>query len=295
MARFGLTRQQLIRGAVNSPWTTNFRHMEGFPKKWLKRTSMRDPRIKSVRPKDRIKYWNVVPGDQIRLLGDKTNTLHEVLSINKVSNRVFVKGTSVVSLSCFCVFFNLILIPLSSLRTMTTRWRATEITIIHGVSCSSATIIYHRHSVPRVWNLKTRRRLAPTSTTLQADRISKGFRKKTRHFRAILESFPPTLRLATLCNKYSASPATICGWAASHSVARSTESPNTGTYVSVDAQLSFFCSCITWITSFQLWCNPRCRFKGHLWTPEIHLFYDWASSSTIGRCLPRFDNEPPFG
>lgn len=178
MARFGLTRQQLIRGAVNSPWTTNFRHMEGFPKKWLKRTSMRDPRIKSVRPKDRIKYWNVVPGDQIRLLGDKTNTLHEVLSINKVSNRVFVKGTSVVSLSCFCVFFNLILIPLSSLRTMTTRWRATEITIIHGVSCSSATIIYHRHSVPRVWNLKTRRRLAPTSTTLQADRISKVFARR---------------------------------------------------------------------------------------------------------------------
>jgi len=63
---------------------------------------MRDPRIKSVRPKDRIKYWNVVPGDQIRLLGDKTNTLHEVLSINKVSNRVFVKGASVVSLSFLC-------------------------------------------------------------------------------------------------------------------------------------------------------------------------------------------------
>jgi hypothetical protein len=66
-----------------------------FPKKWLKRFSIRDPVIKSVRPADRIKYWNVVPGDQIRLLGDKTNTLHEVLSINKISNRVFVKGISV--------------------------------------------------------------------------------------------------------------------------------------------------------------------------------------------------------
>lgn len=94
MPRFGLTRQQLIRGATTSPWTTNFRHMEAFPKKWRKRFSIRDPVIKSVRPKDRVKYWNVVPGDQIRLLGDKTNTLHEVLSINKVSNRVFVKGTS---------------------------------------------------------------------------------------------------------------------------------------------------------------------------------------------------------
>ncbi|KAG5654677.1 hypothetical protein H0H81_009926 [Sphagnurus paluster] len=59
-----------------------------IPKKY----SIRDPVIKSVRPKDRIKYWNVVPGDQIRLLGDKKNTLHEVLSINRFSNRVFVKG-----------------------------------------------------------------------------------------------------------------------------------------------------------------------------------------------------------
>ncbi|KAF9452166.1 hypothetical protein P691DRAFT_722468 [Macrolepiota fuliginosa MF-IS2] len=89
----GYTRLQLVRGATTSPWTTNFRHMLPFPKKWLKRFSIRDPVIKSVRPKDRIQYWNVVPGDQVRLLGDKTNTLHEVLSINKVSNRVFVKGT----------------------------------------------------------------------------------------------------------------------------------------------------------------------------------------------------------
>jgi len=58
----------------------------------MRRTTIRDPLIKSVRPKDRIKYWNVVPGDQIRLLGDKKNTLHEVLSINRISNRVFVKG-----------------------------------------------------------------------------------------------------------------------------------------------------------------------------------------------------------
>lgn len=91
----GYTLIQLIRGATTSPWTTNFRHLLPFPKKWLKRTSIRDPVIKSVRPKDRIKHWNIVPGDQIRLLGDKTNTLYEVLSINKTSNRVFVKGAVV--------------------------------------------------------------------------------------------------------------------------------------------------------------------------------------------------------
>lgn len=61
----------------------------------MKRFTVRDPVIKSVKPKDRIKYWNVVPGDQIRLLGDSSNRLHEVLSINKISNRVFVKGAVV--------------------------------------------------------------------------------------------------------------------------------------------------------------------------------------------------------
>ncbi|KAG6833856.1 hypothetical protein H0H87_011790 [Tephrocybe sp. NHM501043] len=63
-----------------------------IPKKFLKRFSIRDPIVKAVRPRDRIKYWNIVPGDQIRLLGDQKNTLHEVLSINRFSNRVFVKG-----------------------------------------------------------------------------------------------------------------------------------------------------------------------------------------------------------
>ncbi|RDB20450.1 hypothetical protein Hypma_012414 [Hypsizygus marmoreus] len=86
------TRRQLLGATTTRPWTTDFRHLLPIPKKWLKRSTVRDPLIKSVRPKERIKYWNVVPGDQIRLLGDKKNTLHEVLSINRISNRVFVKG-----------------------------------------------------------------------------------------------------------------------------------------------------------------------------------------------------------
>jgi hypothetical protein len=86
------TRKQLLNAPTTNPWTTDFRHLLPIPKQWLKRTTRRDPVIKSVRPRDRVKYWNVVAGDQIRLLGDKTNTLHEVLSINRISNRVFVKG-----------------------------------------------------------------------------------------------------------------------------------------------------------------------------------------------------------
>jgi hypothetical protein len=88
-----ITRQQVVRATTNSPWTREFKHLQSFPRYWIKRTSWKDPFVKSVRPNDRIKYWNIVPGDQIRLLGDKSNTIHEVLSINKISNRVFLKGS----------------------------------------------------------------------------------------------------------------------------------------------------------------------------------------------------------
>ncbi|KAG5716069.1 hypothetical protein E4T56_gene10779 [Termitomyces sp. T112] len=91
-ASITFTRRQLLNATTTRPWTKNFGHMLPIPKRLMKRFSNRDPGIKSVRPRDRIKYWNIVPGDQIRLLGDKKNTLHEVLSINRFSNRVFVKG-----------------------------------------------------------------------------------------------------------------------------------------------------------------------------------------------------------
>ncbi|TFK73019.1 hypothetical protein BDN72DRAFT_762408 [Pluteus cervinus] len=88
------TRRQVLSATTTFPWTTDFRHLLPIPRFWLRRSTVRDPVIKSVKPRDRIKYWNIVPGDQVRLLGDKANTLHEVLSINRMSNRVFVKGAS---------------------------------------------------------------------------------------------------------------------------------------------------------------------------------------------------------
>lgn len=99
------SRRELLGAATTSPWTKDFRHLKSFPRHWLKRSNIRgDPVLKSVRPADRIKYWNIVPGDQIRVLGDKTRTLREVLSINRISNRVFVRGTPNVSSSSvsFC-------------------------------------------------------------------------------------------------------------------------------------------------------------------------------------------------
>ncbi|RXW25850.1 hypothetical protein EST38_g66 [Candolleomyces aberdarensis] len=88
------TRRTAIDATTTSPYLTNLNHLRTIPKSWLKRRSIYDPKLKSVRTPDRIRYWNIVPGDQVRVRGDKTNALHEVLSINRLSNRVFVKGAS---------------------------------------------------------------------------------------------------------------------------------------------------------------------------------------------------------
>jgi len=89
-----LTRRTAISATTKSPSVTNFNHVRSFPRAWLVRHSKHDPRLKSVRPQDRIKYWNIVPGDQIRLRGDAEDNVHEVLSVNRISNRVFVKGAA---------------------------------------------------------------------------------------------------------------------------------------------------------------------------------------------------------
>jgi len=56
--------------------------------------TFRDPIIKSAKPKDRIKYWNIVPGDQVRISGEETKTIYEVMSINKLRNQVRLKVPS---------------------------------------------------------------------------------------------------------------------------------------------------------------------------------------------------------
>lgn len=49
--------------------------------------------IKAAKPQDRIKYWNIVPGDRVRIIGDKGGQVQEVAKINKLSNRVYLKGS----------------------------------------------------------------------------------------------------------------------------------------------------------------------------------------------------------
>ncbi|KAL0580907.1 Transcription factor mbp1 [Marasmius crinis-equi] len=91
-----LTRHDIITAVTKSPWTTNFRHLLPVTSRLhrsLDRPTVKDFSKKVARTKDRIKWWNVVPGDQIRLLGDVRGTLQEVMAINRFRNRVYVRGT----------------------------------------------------------------------------------------------------------------------------------------------------------------------------------------------------------
>jgi hypothetical protein len=100
-----LTQRTALSATTQNPALTNFNHLRRIPRAWLIRRSKHDPKLKSVRPADRIKWWNIVPGDQIRLRGDKEATIHEVLSINRLSNRVFLKNTAVRRLMHMLNFF----------------------------------------------------------------------------------------------------------------------------------------------------------------------------------------------
>jgi hypothetical protein len=97
-----LSRLQVLRATTTSPWTKDFRHMGPIPRHWMRRKTTQDPYIKAVPPKQRIKFWNIVPGDQIRVKGDPEGAIHEVLSVNRISNRVFLKGISKVSIHSEC-------------------------------------------------------------------------------------------------------------------------------------------------------------------------------------------------
>ncbi|PSR73590.1 hypothetical protein PHLCEN_2v10509 [Hermanssonia centrifuga] len=86
------SKTQAFLAVTNSPWTRDHRHVTAIiPRAWTRRMIWKDPRINDVKPKDRIKWWNVVPGDQVRVLGDKEGSIREVFRINKLSNRVYLK------------------------------------------------------------------------------------------------------------------------------------------------------------------------------------------------------------
>lgn len=90
------SRLQVIIGQ-NTPWTRDLRHVTAvIPRLWNKsRQTWLEPKFKDVKPKERIKWWNIVPGDSVRVLGDPDGLVQQVHAINKFSNRVFLKRQNV--------------------------------------------------------------------------------------------------------------------------------------------------------------------------------------------------------
>ena len=93
-AMSGLNPAQVRNAVTTSRFTRDFNHLQSFPRYWLKRFSFSDPNVKAAKPKDRVKYWNIVPGDQVRVIGDAQNKILEVAKINRLTNRVYLKGAT---------------------------------------------------------------------------------------------------------------------------------------------------------------------------------------------------------
>lgn len=79
-------RFQALRTIDESPWTRHWGHMAPMPK--LNRKSLKHQQLFPVPVKDRIRQWNIVPGDRIRIRGDKGG-IREVFGVNKYTNSVY--------------------------------------------------------------------------------------------------------------------------------------------------------------------------------------------------------------
>lgn len=94
----GISKWKVLRATTSNPFVRDFRHLLPVPHRWFKISDWANPRLQSVRPKDRIKYWNIAPGDKIVDRLDKTKTIEEVTAVNRFSNKVFLKPVRGVSL-----------------------------------------------------------------------------------------------------------------------------------------------------------------------------------------------------
>lgn len=92
-----LARAEVRKAFVSSQYTTNFRHLLPVYRGHTQKESQLDRAPKVVGTKDRIKWWNIVPGDQIRVMAEKNGRVREVKGINKLTNRVYVEGDNKVS------------------------------------------------------------------------------------------------------------------------------------------------------------------------------------------------------
>ncbi|EJD03689.1 uncharacterized protein FOMMEDRAFT_19078 [Fomitiporia mediterranea MF3/22] len=92
-ARQFVPRAEARKIFITSKSTINFRHLLPVAKPRHIVSPSRVERIpEPVLPKDRIKWWNIVPGDQVRVMAEKSAKIREVKGINKFANRVYIEG-----------------------------------------------------------------------------------------------------------------------------------------------------------------------------------------------------------
>ncbi|KAJ7755652.1 hypothetical protein DFH07DRAFT_821313 [Mycena maculata] len=83
-----------LRQGTRIPWTTNFDHMRTIPKKirnvskWQSDAFNPNSRDNLVIPRERVKFWNIVPGDRVRVRGRYGNVLRDVFRIRRLENIV---------------------------------------------------------------------------------------------------------------------------------------------------------------------------------------------------------------
>ena len=87
-----ITAKELAFAASPQAFTRHFRHLLPVPRFLVRGPFMPgQSKPKDTKLKDRIKLWNFVPGDFVKLKGDTKGVLHEVHRVNKLSNRVILK------------------------------------------------------------------------------------------------------------------------------------------------------------------------------------------------------------
>jgi hypothetical protein len=86
--------RKTLHEGTRLPWTTNFNHLRRVPRH-LKKTSKYmhdsfdpDKKFAFHIPNERIKFWNIVPGDFVRVRGRYGNKLREVFKIRRLENIV---------------------------------------------------------------------------------------------------------------------------------------------------------------------------------------------------------------
>jgi hypothetical protein len=85
-----ISPSQLTRATTLSTVTRSLKHL--LPFRFQRRPGdRRDKEEEPVHVNERIKWWNIVPGDKVKILDFKDTRQWRVHSINKLSNKVYVE------------------------------------------------------------------------------------------------------------------------------------------------------------------------------------------------------------